>query len=479
MWWETFFALVVLFAAYAYYQLYLHPLAKYPGPPLAALTEFWHAYVCSTMRRPEYMRAAHEKYGDIIRIGPNMLYINTADSINEIYRNRDFLKAPRYRSVESRDNIFCVTDPKEFARRHRIVAPAFSLKNMDRLQKEITLPLLKKWMAALSQRLEKDPSGIIDFSDWVDFIVTDIIGAVSFGETFGYIEQQEKHPSLHVIQNIAKIMSVVSCAPILKWMIPFMISWKTLYRAYNYTESLAASVRRCVAKLDIGDAAVNSSLCGLLKKTGAETGNAFSVEELVDECTVFVIAGADTSAAAITTCLFYLAKHPDKQEKLVREIRDAFETSDDLESKALAKLPYFQAVLQETMRIWPSVSGHQERINYKEDTIISGHHVPKGTEIASSIMYITHDERNFHKPNEFIPERWIDPDCKDNLAASQPMSTGPRQCIGQNLAWLEMRLIISNLLWKYRLEPYDTVLENRDVFVTWRGKTRIKVLPRA
>lgn len=470
--------LSAIFGVYVYYQFYLHPLARYPGPPLAKLTDFWQAYVCSTLRRVDYMREAHEKYGDIIRIGPNMLYINTADSIDQIYKNRKFLKAERYKSLESRDNIFCVTDPKEYARRHRLVAPAFSQKNMDRLEGETTRPLIHKWIAALSQRIQEDKSGIVDFTDWTDFIITDIIGAVSFGQSFGYIEQKENHPGLHLIQNIARVMTMISCMPKLKWALPFMISWKTLYRAMRYMRSIETYVRTCVERQDEGDPAASGSICAMLRNTKDESGDSLSVPELVDECTVFVIAGADTTSTAITNCLFYLAKHPEKQERLAREIRDAFETPEDIRARDLAKLPYLQAVLQEGMRMWPSVVGHQERVNYQEDSIISGYHVPKGTEIASSIMYITHDVRNFHDPNEFKPERWIDPDCKDNLSASQPMSVGARQCIGQNLGWQEMRLVLANLLWNFRLSPYDLVLDNRDISVTWRGKIRMRVCPR-
>lgn len=479
---ETLTALLVVFAAYVYYQLYLHPLAKYPGPPLAALTDLYHAYLCSTLRRNEYLDRLHEKYGDCFRLQSNMLYINTADSIHEIYRNRDFLKAPRYKTVETADNIFTVLDPKEYARRHRLIAPAFSAKSIDKFENQTTRPLINQWIQALRQRLDEqkgtDASDVVNFTDWTDFIVTDIVGSVVFGESFGFVEQLEKNPGLHLIQNVLMAMSTISCMPNLVWFLPLIVSPKALYKGYLFSEGIKKRVKACIERQKNGDEAALNSICGMLRNTKDETGDRLEVVEIVDECHVFCVAGSDTTSVAITNCLFYLAKHVDKQTKLAEEIRGAFETSDDIRSKVLAKLPYLQACISEGMRIWPSAVGHMERINYKEDTMISGFHVPKGCEISSNFLHIARDSRYFHDPLEYKPERWIDPDCKDNLEASQPMQVGPRRCIGQNLGWQEMRLIVANLLWHFELTQFDKVLDNRDATATWRGKIRMHVNPR-
>lgn len=273
-------------------------------------------------------------------------------------------------------------------------------------------------------------------------------------------------------------MSTISCMPNLYWILPLLVSPKTLYKGYLYTSSIEKYVKTCVDRMEAGDEAAKASICAKLRNAKDDTGDSLSIKELSDECMVFVIAGADTTSVALTNCFFFLARHKDKQTKLVEEIRNRFATIEDIRAKDLASLPYLQAVIQESMRIWPSATGHMERINYKEDTMVSGYKVPKGAEIASNMMYITHDERNFHSPNEFKPERWIDPDCKDNLAASQPMQVGPRQCIGQALGWQEMRLVIANLLWHFELDSHDKVLDNRDVTATWRGKIRMKVSKR-
>ena len=479
MYLELFVGSAILFGAYVYYQFYLHPLSNYPGPPLAKITDFWHAYVCSTMKRNEYIARAHDKYGPIIRIGPNMLYIATASSIDEIYTNRKFLKADRYKTLESHDNIFCVTNPKEYARRNRLVAPAFSQKSTDALEVELTRPLVQKWIQRLKERLGNKDHAVINFTDWIDFVITEVVGKVSFGMEFGYLDKLEKHPGLHLVSDTARTMAIVSCMPSLKWFLPLMISWRKLYRTVKYMDNIGEYIKTCNSKIEQGEKAAKTSICAMIKQTGAETDDALTLSELVDECTVFVIAGADTTATVINNCFFYLAKHPEIQDKVVKELHEHYDSLDDVLTADIAKLPYLHAVLRESMRIWPAVTGHQERINREEDSIISGYHIPKGTEIASSLMYIVHDPANFHDPWTFKPERWIDPACTDNLASSKPFSVGSRICIGQKQAWQEMRLIIPHLLWNFKLEPHDKVLLNYDISITYRGPNRIKVSRRA
>lgn len=73
--------------AYVVYQRYFHPLAKYPGPFLASLTNFWKAYEVGTLAFPTRLCAVHEKYGSVVRIGPNDLVFNNAEAIVPIYKS--------------------------------------------------------------------------------------------------------------------------------------------------------------------------------------------------------------------------------------------------------------------------------------------------------------------------------------------------------------------------------------------------------
>jgi len=76
----------VLLCSYVIYYRYLHPLARYPGPFVASFTNLWKVYQLSTLRMPETLRQMHEKYGDVVRVGPNDLSFNTPNAVSAIYK---------------------------------------------------------------------------------------------------------------------------------------------------------------------------------------------------------------------------------------------------------------------------------------------------------------------------------------------------------------------------------------------------------
>ncbi|KAL2827258.1 hypothetical protein BJY01DRAFT_255781, partial [Aspergillus pseudoustus] len=78
--------LTTYLVSYVVYYRYLHPLAGYPGPFWASLTNLWKVYECWTMALPSRMCDAHAKYGPVVRIGPNDLAFNGAETIAPIYK---------------------------------------------------------------------------------------------------------------------------------------------------------------------------------------------------------------------------------------------------------------------------------------------------------------------------------------------------------------------------------------------------------
>lgn len=107
------------------------------------------------------------------------------------------------------------------------------------------------------------------------------------------------------------------------------------------------------------------------------------------------------------------------------------------------------------MLILSQSAASQQRIVPVGGATIDGHFIPGGKTVAVSPWASTHSTLNFHLPDMFFPERWLgeDPRFKDDhLDASLPFGTGPRVCIGRNLAYMEMRLITASLLWSFDME---------------------------
>lgn len=111
------------------------------------------------------------------------------------------------------------------------------------------------------------------------------------------------------------------------------------------------------------------------------------------------------------------------------EIRETFSSYEEIDAAAVEKIPYLNAVLNETLRIFPPVPANLPRSSSGET--VENVYIPTGTIVSITAYAATHSEDNFYKPDDFIPERWIDPECTDKFDASVPFSMGSRVCLGR------------------------------------------------
>lgn len=167
-----------------------------------------------------------------------------------------------------------------------------------------------------------------------------------------------------------------------------------------------------------------------------------------------LVAGSDTTANTLMAVTYYLLTHPKVLAKLNDEVRSAFKSQSDLTAVSVNSLEYMLAVLRETLRIYPPVSGNTTRMTPPEGGIIAGRWIPGDTCVAINHWAAFHHSSNFARPYEFIPERWLgDSDFEnDNKKVVQPFSVGPRNCLGMNLAYLEMRVVLARLVWGFDME---------------------------
>lgn len=190
------------------------------------------------------------------------------------------------------------------------------------------------------------------------------------------------------------------------------------------------------------------------------------------------IAGSESTATALCGATYQILSHPDVYEKLTSEIRSTFKSEEAITLSSLNGLEYLDAVLNETLRNYPPVAITLPRVVPAGGETIDGSFVPAGTTVGVNHFSTYHHPQNFHRPSEFLPERWVgkrensttSPFDQDNKTCMQPFSFGPRNCLGKNLARAEMRLIMAKLLWKFDLELVDggkNWLEGQKIFGFW------------
>jgi cytochrome P450 len=146
------------------------------------------------------------------------------------------------------------------------------------------------------------------------------------------------------------------------------------------------------------------------------------------------IAGAETTATCLAATVYYLLKTPPALRKLEHEIRTHYFHYTEIDATSAQQLPYLQAALHESLRIYPPGSLGFPRIS--PGCQIDGVWIPRGTEVYTSAFSVTHDESYFQDPERYVPERWMDGDAsagerRDVKEASQPFSLGYRACIGR------------------------------------------------
>ncbi|XP_078670198.1 putative cytochrome P450 49a1 [Branchiostoma floridae x Branchiostoma belcheri] len=176
--------------------------------------------------------------------------------------------------------------------------------------------------------------------------------------------------------------------------------------------------------------------------------------------------GIDTTGNALMFNLFCLAKNPEVQEKLYREITEVVPPGQSIDDKTLNRMRYLRAVVKETFRVYPSVSANMRELN--RDIVLSGYVVPAKTPILMANDVISSLPEYYPEPESFKPERWL----RDDVAsggvqpfAMLPFGYGPRMCIGRRFAEQEVHLGLIRIVQSFHVgwSGEDMKQKNRSV----------------
>ena len=179
---------------------------------------------------------------------------------------------------------------------------------------------------------------------------------------------------------------------------------------------------------------------------------------------VFTLSvGADTTSVALSSCFYYLLYNPATLSKLTSEIRSGFAKVEDIEPGSdFLSCRYLHACVDEAMRLSPPVPTGPPREVLAGGITIDNTHYPEGTVLSVPTYVIQRSKKYFTEPEVFEPERWI-PDSADEKSeksetiavaksAYYPFSLGPRKCIGQRLAMLQISVALARTVWLYDMK---------------------------
>ncbi|EQB59491.1 hypothetical protein CGLO_00096 [Colletotrichum gloeosporioides Cg-14] len=282
--------LVVLVGLYTFYCRNVHSLARFPGPPLASLTNFWRLRELWGLHLPDALVELHEKYGDVVRIGPNMLSFRQATAVPRIYKaGRTLAKTAFYDGFTSfNPNLFGTRNEEVHSMRRRQTAHSFSLQSIKEMELHIDSHMLKfrKNLDEYSRTHQ-----IFDLKELIAFFVLDVLGDLAFRYQFdSQIEKNTlKLPPINDHIFLACLMGMMpNFMPFVKAVSPWIpIPW--VQRLSAARQNLKNLTIECVrSRMADPGAARKDLITSLINARDPETGSELTELDIQTEAFAFM-----------------------------------------------------------------------------------------------------------------------------------------------------------------------------------------------
>ncbi|KAJ6149758.1 hypothetical protein N7471_000957 [Penicillium samsonianum] len=482
--WSHLPAIFVTLAIFHFTHNYLKPgVASIPGPLLAKITNLWRLIDVANGRAEVTLHNLHQKHGDYIRLGPNVVSVRNLDALKTIYGiNKGYQKTHFY-SVQQQlakgrptPTLFTTTDEVFHAAIKRPVSSAYSMSTLTEFE-----PFVDKTIYTLFGKLDEfaAEAKVCDIAAWLQYYAFDVIGELTFSKPLGFLEKGNDIDGIIVaLEHMLDYAGKVGQMP---WLDYLFI--KNPLRSFFGGGSTGAVARFARARLD---ERLNQKSMSPVASTHKDFLDRFLEAKnehptIVDDNQVFsytisnMNAGSDTTAISLRAILYYTLKNPRTSMKLYEELTIALEENrislPVSWKQSQEQLPYLDAVIKEALRLHPAVGLMLERVVPAEGLQLpdGGPFLPAGT-IVGANPWIIHRHRVFGEDVEsFVPERWLKMDTESEsnfqdrkqkmLRATFTFGAGPRTCIGKNISLLEIYKLIPSLLLRYKIELNDPSAE--------------------
>ncbi|KAG8162699.1 hypothetical protein KVR01_007177 [Diaporthe batatas] len=489
-------ALLVFNVLRCIYNVLFHPLRRFPGPLTRRASGIPNLISMLGGKWTIELLPMVEKYGPVVRIRPGELLFTGPDAWKDIYshQNGALIKGEEFSKWEIfyRTPGVPVSILGESRDNHTLIRRQFNYGFSDKILRDQE-SIVKGYVDLLMQRLrercnprrskpekgaeEKKGTGTsFDLRRWYNYTTFDIIGDMAFGEPFGSLEAGSESELVRNIESGLARQPIGTAFKLagLGWLITWIAGPRSRFRRESAQKTAERLRRRMALNFERPD------LIGSLLRKQEDWNMPF--EQLRSNAGLLVVAGSETTATLLCGVTYLLLRSPACLRKVTDEVRSSFESEHDITFSSVQNLPYMLACLREGLRRYPPVAGPLPRVVPKGGAHIAGHFVPEDTVVGIAQWPMNHSTRNFSDPFAFKPERFLDPEQfpDDKLDAAQPFSTGPRDCIGKNLAYAEMRTILARLLFNFDMELADPEvdwLDQRVYFLWTKQALNVRLTP--
>ncbi|XP_066543983.1 cytochrome P450 isoform X1 [Amia ocellicauda] len=262
---------------------------------------------------------------------------------------------------------------------------------------------------------------------------------------------EETQKFIDSVGEMFRLSPILVLFPQFLW--PYLPFWKHFVAVWDHLFKVAQKlidnkVIEIQEKVNKGEPIEGEYLTHLL------VSDKMSITQILGSITELLLAGVDTTSNTISWALYHLAREPEIQEKLHREVDsvcpgDKIPTSEDI-----AKMVWLKAIVRETLRLYPVVPGNA-RVTAEKEIVVGDYIFPKKTLFHLCHYAVSYDECNFPEPQTFLPQRWLrgEERFKQHPFSSVPFGFGIRACLGKRVAELEMYCILSRLMKHFEVRP--------------------------
>ncbi|PTB65475.1 cytochrome P450 [Trichoderma citrinoviride] len=470
------------------YRLYFHPLAKFPGPKLAAATR-WYEFYYDIIKKPGaqfFVRVGemHDEYGPIVRINPHEIHIRDPSFVDTLYATnptkRDkYLPTSEIAGLSSGSN---GTVDHDLHRRRRMAnSRMFSKRAVAGVQE-----LIRGHIKELTQVFERKVGSSEPIELQTTFLAytTDVVYHYMFNRDAGLQKDCSKAQSWrHSMVAVSQAIPFCRQFPWLNAKLLMLPDW--------IRGSLVAKLQPDIAGLLATHKLMGKIAADYVAHRNTEKGKREFEEDLNNEkpLTIFhsidrstlpqeektsdrlmqeglivLFAGSDTISRLLSHTIYHLLDNPELLDKVRKEILDAAGDCKDLpDVKVLETLPWLAASVRESLRLRAAVTSRLPLVSRK-DLVYENWVIPAGIPVSMSHPDILHNEEIYPEASKFKPERWFNATEQQNKMFI-PFGRGSRMCTGMDFAYTELYMSLSTLITRFDLELFDTDWE-RDVAYT-------------
>jgi len=459
------FATIVLFLVN---KVYLKPrrlLSYYKSqgmhtdyvPPLGHMTRiktdfrdnsdsFYYSKVMARTKPDIPLRAIN--FGDNV-----MIALNSPEVLKEFFRNQQIYAKYSYfiKPLRLVCGLGILTSEGSHWKKHRKILSNFFNFNffVD------NVPTIRDVVVEFFDELKNSPKNV-HIMDEVQALSGEIIGRLFFSEKLHHIKM--KLTGRPVQLELAYLISDLSSEArnLLPVLLGSGIIAKGIFKKHrdilDRRDEMQSLLTSLIYKRREGKGPQKNDLLDLMLKTQQDPNpeNSLSDQDIVDEFLTFIAAGMDTTGHLFTMALYSLELHPEVLPELKAEIAQYY-NSETVDNESLRKMDYMTAFIKEVLRFYSPVPAPMPMEATETHTLGGGKYtIKKGTVIRPDYFFNNFNSKYFADPDTFNPKRWFEKEVTSlDPYIYIPFSSGSRNCIGQHLAMIEAKIMLSEFLNRY------------------------------